>query len=115
MMKNYLLLPACLAISACGGITEAVVHHTSPNGKVAITVSGKRGNIMEAFRTVIALTAYDFKEGKLIFDIFADDLKDENVTFEWHDNVRCLISITQRDGESRDFNLLATETAVRLS
>lgn len=114
-MKYILYLTTFLLLTACGGKTEAVVNHTSPNGKVSITVAGKRSNTIEAFRTEIAVRAYELSEGKLMFEIYADDLNAENVKFGWSDDTHCTISIEQRDGATRNFALQATANSVQLA
>lgn len=114
-MKYIFHFIIIVLLSSCGGKTEAVVNHTSPNGKVNITVTGKRSNTIEAFRTEIAVKAYELSEGKLIFEIYADDLSGENVKFAWTDDTHCTINIEQRDGATRNFALLATESSVQLA
>lgn len=114
-MKHIFHFTILLLLASCGGKTEAVVNHTSPNGKVNITVTGKRSNTIEAFRTEIAVKAYELSEGKLMFEIYADDLNTENVMFTWSDDTHCTISIEQRDGATRNFALQATANSVQLA
>lgn len=59
--------------------------------------------------------AYDFKEGKLIFEIVADDLNNENVQFKWTDDNNCIITIEERDKHVRSFQLIASDSQVQLA
>ena len=71
-MKNVLLsfTVICLVIiSSCNGKTSAIVENVSANGKAKIKITATRSNVMEPFKTEISVKAYNFKEGKLIFEI----------------------------------------------
>jgi hypothetical protein len=78
-------------------------------------VEGKRSNVFDPFKTKISVTAYGFKEGKLLFEIMAGDLNNENVKFIWEDDNHCLITIEERDKHVRSFRLLASENQVQLA
>lgn len=118
MKKHFLAAITCLilfSITACNGKTSALVENASANGKVKIKITAKRNGALEPFKVDMAVTAYDFKQGKLLFEIAADDLNQENVKFNWTDDNTCTISITERDNHVRNFQLLASENQVQLA
>ncbi|HWB63454.1 MAG TPA: hypothetical protein VG603_08090, partial [Chitinophagales bacterium] len=84
------------------------------NQKVHITITGTRPTAVDAWKVLIAVKAYDFKEGRLQFEIYADDLTEQNVKFDWKDDRHCLITITQREGKPRSFQLIADSQQVQL-
>ena len=110
-----MLMLSLFCLMACNGKTEASVSSHSTNDKVVVKVEGKRSNLLDPFSTQIAVKAYDFKEGKLLLEIMADDLNDSNVHFKWLDDNNCLITIEQRDKSVRTFRLIADENQVQLA
>ncbi len=59
--------------------------------------------------------AYSFKEGKLAFEIYAKDLTDENVSFDWKDDTHCTIIFKQQDNTERKFELIASSEQLQLA
>lgn len=112
---RLLVFALLVTLVSCNGKTSATLQNTSPNGKAAITITANRSNVLDAFKTVITVKAYDFKEGKLQFEIAADDLNNENVKFRWIDDNNCVITIEERDKHVRSFQLIASETQVQLA
>jgi hypothetical protein len=110
-----LLIIIALTTFSCNDKTSASIENTSPNGQVKVKVQGQRSNVLDAFKTEISVTAYDFKEGKLIFNIMAGDLNAENVKFNWQDDNNCIITIEERDKHVRSFKLIANEMQVQLA
>ena len=117
-MKNILAIFSLIAIvsfSGCNGKTSALVENTSANGKVKVKISAIRGSTLDPFKTEIAVKAYDFKEGKLLLEVIASDLNNENVKFKWKDDNNCVITIEENDKHLRSFQLIASETQVQLA
>jgi hypothetical protein len=117
-MKNllgFLLIAIIVSFSSCNSKTSATVENTSPNGKVKVKVEGKRSNVLDAFKAEISVKAYSFKEGKLLFEIMAGDLNNENVKFVWEDESHCLITIEEQDKHVRSFKLIADANQVQLA
>lgn len=104
-----------LFLAACNGKTEALLEHTHDNGKVKVTIKGKRVSSVEPWKVDMAVKAYNFKEGNLIFEIYAEDLNSENVSFTWADDSRCDIVFTQQDGAKRTFRLLASPQQMQMA
>jgi hypothetical protein len=115
MKPLFVLFLIAVSISSCNDKTSATVESTSSNGKVKVKVEGKRSNVFDAFKTEITVSAYNFKNGKLIFEIMAGDLNKENVKFNWQDDNNCLITIEERDKHVRSFQLIANETQIQLA
>jgi hypothetical protein len=98
---------------SCNGKTAAKLENTSPNQKVHTTVTGTRSSSVDPWKVVIDVKAFDFQKGQLKFEIYADDLTDQNVQFSWKDDETCLITFTERD-DKRVFQLLANANQVQL-
>lgn len=109
------ILLSILVLASCNGKTSAALENTSPNGKAVIKITASRSNVFDAFKTEMTVKAYDFKEGKLLMEITADDLNNENVKFRWLDDNNCIITIEERDKHVRSFQLIASDTQVQLA
>jgi len=110
-----LLLILFASLASCSGKTEATIENTSPNGKAHITITGKRASIADGFKVDMKVKAYDFKEGLLSFEIYADDLTAENVRFDWVDDNNCDITFDQIDNTQRSFHLIASPSQVQMA
>ncbi|HLP51007.1 MAG TPA: hypothetical protein VK154_09010 [Chitinophagales bacterium] len=116
-MKNFFPLLAIVVmvfISSCNGKTSAALENTSPNGQVHIKLTASRSSALDAFKTEMTVKAYDFKEGKLLFEVMAGDLTNENVKFDWKDDNNCIITIEEQDKHLRTFQLIASNNQVQL-
>ena len=111
---TILLLSVILFFSSCNGKTSALVENTSANGKVKIKISAKRNSSLDPFKTEITVKAYDFKEGKLLLEVVAADLNNENVKFNWTDENNCHITIEETDKHVRSFQLMASPSQFQL-
>ena len=108
-MKIHYLLMIVLIVSFSGcGKTAAKMEHTSPNGKVKLTLTGNRMTGLEAWQVEMKVKAYNFKEDQLAFEVYADDLNDQTVLFNWTDEEHCSITFKQRDGADKKFSLTAS-------
>lgn len=117
-MKNtfyILLLVATTILSACSGRKEASLENTSPNGKAHIRITGKRASVADGWKVDMKVKAYDFKEGLLSFEIYADDLTPETVKFDWVDNNNCNITYEEIDHAERRFHLIASPNQVQMA
>lgn len=115
-MKLYHLAIVCIItlFTACNGKTVALIEHTSPNGKAKLTINAKRATTVDAWQVSMKVKAYDFKEGQLAFEAYADDISNETVKFEWIDDNNCLITFTLRDDTQRKFQLTASPSQVQM-
>lgn len=104
-----------LILASCEGKTEAALSKASPNGKVKITIEAKRISTIEPWKVDMKVKAYDFKEGKLSFEIYAKDLSDENVTFDWKDDTHCTIIFEEQDNTKRKFELIASPEQLQMA
>ena len=87
------------------GKTSSTVEHTSPNGKVKLTVVGNRSTSLDSWQVELKVNAYEFKEDQLSFEIYASDLNSETVLFNWSDEQHCTIIFKQSDNTDRKFSL----------
>jgi hypothetical protein len=116
-MKRFSLITPVLFILflySCNDKKAAVFENLSPNKKVQIKVVANRPSAVDAWKVEIKVKAYDFKEGYLAFEVYAGDLNDQNVKFDWKDDRNCIITVEQRDGEPRKFQLIADANQVQL-
>ncbi|MFM9943926.1 MAG: hypothetical protein ACKVQB_01705 [Bacteroidia bacterium] len=104
-----------IALVSCGGKTVALIKKESPNGKVKITIEAKRVSSIESWKVDLKVKAFNFKEGKLEFEIYAEDLNDDSVTFDWKDEGHCIIIFKQQDNTERKFELLASSEQLQLA
>lgn len=112
---SLLLMAVILFLSSCNGKTAALIENTSANGKVKIKISANRDTSLDPFKTEITVKAYDFKEGKLLLEVIASDLNNENVKFNWTDENNCLITIEETDKHVRSFQLIASPSQFQLA
>ena len=106
-LVSAIFLFIVLLLSSCNGKTTANVVNTSPNQKVITNVSATRSTSVDPWKVVLKVKAYTFKEGKLEFEIYANDITDQNVKFNWQDDKNCIITFEQREDKPRTFQLIA--------
>ena len=104
-----------LLLCSCAGKTSASLLNNSPNQKVKVSITAKRSSSVDPWNVLLGVKAYDFKEGKLEFEIYAADLNDQNVKFDWRDDRNCLITFQQQDGTPRKFQLIADDSQVQVA
>jgi hypothetical protein len=112
---RYFSILFLLFLAACNGKTSALLEETHDNGKVKITVKGERLTSVEPWKVNLTVKAYNFKEGSLIFEIYAEDLNAETVSFNWLDETNCQIIFTQQDGVKRTFHLIASPNQMQMA
>jgi len=110
-----LFMSVLLVMSGCSGKTETALEHKAPNGKVVINIIAKRTTTVESWKVDMNVKAYEFKPGKLSFEIYAKDLTEENVKFNWVDEKHCHITFTQQDNTERKFELIATSEQLQMA
>ncbi len=115
-MKNIyiFLVIGLLALGSCGGKTNALYSNVYSKGKVKITITGKRATSIEAWKVEMKVKAYDFKEGKLAFEIYADDLNAETVSITWKDKHHAEIQFKLQDHTTRKFELIASPEQLQM-
>ncbi len=117
-MKNPLTIISVLFIlflSSCNQKTAGTIVNQSPDKNVTVTINATRPTAVDAWNVVIKVKAYSFKEGKLAFEVYADDLNDQNVKFDWSDNSNCVITVPVRDDKPRRFQLIANQDQVQVA
>jgi len=110
-----LCVSVMFVLYGCSGKTETALEHKAPNGKVVINITAKRTTSVESWKVDMNVKAYDFKPGKLSFEIYAADLTTENVKFDWVDDKHCHISFTQQDNTVRKFELIASAEQLQMA
>jgi len=100
---------------SCNGKTNASLQHTSPNAKVKINIIASRATSIESWKVEMKVKAYNFKEEQLAFEIYADDLNTETVSFNWTDEHHCSIIFKQSDGAEKKFSLTASAEELEMA
>ena len=111
MNKLIPVLAILFLLSSCGEPKTVTLIKTSSDGKTKVTITGKK-EAMGPFNTVLTVKSGDIPEGSLIFEVYADDLNDKNVRFDWADAQHAVITFTQRDNTQRLFRLSVSDTQV---
>ena len=117
-MKPFLpiiIISIAVVLFSCSGKKTAEIESTSANGEVKVKIEGKRSVPFDPFKTEITVKAYNFKEGKLLFEITASDLNEQNVKFNWEEETNCVITIEESDKRVRTFKLIANENQMQLA
>jgi hypothetical protein len=94
---------------------EKIIANNSPEKHVKVELIGKKVMMGDPWKCELKVKAYDFKEGSLIFEVYADDLNDTNIKFDWADENKCTITIIQNDDEKRVFQLIANQNQVQVA
>jgi len=120
MYKHHLLLLlvaflSSFALTSCDQKKTAGLQKTFQQGMVEVTVDGKRANVLSPFITVIRVKAYGQSGESGEFELYVNDLSDENIAFTWSDDATCLITFTERDGAKKGFTLTASPGVLALT
>ena len=115
MKKLIPFLALLFILTSCNEKNEVSLTKTSADGKTTVKVYGKRSSSLEPFKVTTTVKSGDIPEGSLIFEIFASDLNDSNVRFDWSDSRNAVITFTQKDGELKIFRLTISDTNVILA
>jgi hypothetical protein len=117
-MKEIIIITSVtivLFLSACNQKTTGTIVNQSPDKNVTVTINAKRPSVVDAWSVMIKVKAYSFAEGKLAFEVYSDDLTEQNVKFDWQDNNNCIITFPVRDDKPRRFQLIANQDQVQLA
>ena len=110
---NFFFIILLFGFYGCGK-TSSKVEHTSPNGKVKLTVVGNRSTSLDSWQVELKVNAYSFKEDQLSFEIYASDLNNETVLFYWNDEEHCTIIFKLTDNTERKFSLTVSSEHLEL-
>ncbi|GAL87453.1 hypothetical protein MYP_4683 [Sporocytophaga myxococcoides] len=78
------------------------IYSSSPDGSLSIFISGIKPNLVDPFTVRFGLKGMEFSEAPSA-EIYATDLNEKTVNFEWETNQRCLIRFKQQDGKLKSF------------
>ena len=96
-IKALIVILFMALFSSCSEEVSEPLESVSKDGKMSISVIGKRYSSFDPFMVEVKATL-DESEFPVSLEIQADALTSENVRFEWRNNRGCTVSITQRDG-----------------
>ncbi|MFN8285894.1 MAG: hypothetical protein U0V74_04025 [Chitinophagales bacterium] len=112
----YILVLAMVVLSGCGGKTSAKLETTSSDGKTNLTIDFTRPTIADAWTADMKVKAYQWKEGSLhVAELYADDINNQTVLFDWTDTNHCTITFKLRDNTERKFQLIASPEQLQLA
>ena len=104
----------CLLVS-CGQPKSVSLVKESADHKTKVTIIGKKDSSADPFHVTMSVKSGDIPEGSLLFEVYADDISDKNIRFDWSDSQHAIITFTQSDGEVRIFSLAVSDTNVILA
>jgi hypothetical protein len=110
---TMLIFWAALVCTSCNQKTSTTIENTSPDGKVHTVITGNRATVVDPWIVALNVKAYNQK-GDLKFEIYADDLTDKNVQFNWQDGQTCLITFAERD-DKKVFQMLVNPKQLQLA
>ncbi len=96
-------------LSSCGSTQTQELVSQSSDKSGQIKVSGARSSSFDPFKTNIIIIGYN-QSDTLMTEIYAKDLTNENVTFNWSDNSSCVLTFTQQDNSQRIMDVKFAET-----
>lgn len=98
-----------VALSSCGGAKTAKLEKKSPNGQVTVTINATTVGMLEPWRVTMETQGYSQAKGQVAFEVYAKELDDATVSFDWQSDDDALITFAQQDGTKRIFQLQASE------
>lgn len=96
-IKTLIIILFMAVFSSCSEEVSEPLDSVSKDGKMTVTVIGKRYTSFDPFMVEVK-AILDGSEFPVSLEIQADALTSENVSFKWKNNRACIVSITQRDG-----------------
>jgi len=93
--------------TACFEPKTALVEHTHAAGNVKVWVEGKKEEMVGPWKVTMRFKVYNFEQSKIDVEIYADEISETTVKFNWTDETNCIISFTESDGKERKFKLIA--------
>ncbi|HEY0261503.1 MAG TPA: hypothetical protein VGB95_00640 [Chitinophagales bacterium] len=112
-MKTIYAMFILMLLASCGQ-KKIVLENESPNKQVNVTLNAEKSGI-SPWQCEMKVKAYSFKEGSLKFEIYAEEMNNTTVRFDWKDDANCIISITETDGKARNFQLIASPNQVQMA
>ncbi|HEY8400753.1 MAG TPA: hypothetical protein VIK89_05795 [Cytophagaceae bacterium] len=98
LINCFLLLSVFVMVSCTEKITE--MSSVSPDGRHTLVITGKKPNFADPWQVIFQKKGKEAAEAPMT-EIYAGDLNDKNVTFEWIDNVTVKIHFLQQDDTER--------------
>lgn len=96
---NYLIL-FVVSIFVFSGCSPEDSTLSSSKGELDITVSAKRYVVGDPWLVSVELSMVGLdKPAKAEREIMAEEISEKNVTFDWKDEMTCIVKIEQRNGE----------------
>jgi hypothetical protein len=119
-MKKFILLTnkiiagmlLTILLFSCAMKKTAELSSASPDGNSTITISGTK-NFGDPWQAAIKINAFK-QDRQVSTEIYADDLNEKNIKFNWTDNNHCIITINQQDDTKRTFVVEASEDKIGL-
>jgi hypothetical protein len=78
---------------------QAEISSTSPDGTTKITITGNK-SFMEPWDLTIAIEGKE-KKDDLKTQMYADEINNKNIIFNWQDNQSCTITFIEQDDTQR--------------
>jgi len=102
-MKNSIIfIFVIVLLAACGSKKSGEIVSKSADGNAQITVSGTKNSFVDPWQTTIKISGYN-NSSEAQTEIYAGDLNNDNIIFQWENNNVCKVTIKQQDNTSRTF------------
>ncbi|HVD99371.1 MAG TPA: hypothetical protein VNB90_14275 [Cytophagaceae bacterium] len=93
---------------SCSGTKTQELISKSSDQKAQIKVSGFRAIAFDPFQATIIIDGFG-QSDTLVTEIYAKDLSNETVKFDWVDEANCTLSFVQQDDSKRTMQVRFSE------
>lgn len=93
---------------SCGSTKTQELVSESADKSSQIKISGNRGTSFDPFQASIIINGFG-QSDTLMTEIYATDLNNETVKFDWKDNTTCLLTFIQQDDSKRSMTVTFSE------
>ena len=101
----YLLCLVSFGIlSSCGATKTKELVSLSSDKSNTVKISGSRVTSLDPFKAQIIFNGYN-QSDTLETEIYAKDLNDQTVLFNWTDNSMCTVTFIQQDDSKRSMGI----------
>jgi hypothetical protein len=113
-MKKSVIILLFIGLVSCIKPKTAQVEHTYANGNIKIRIEGLKDELVGPWKVTMRFKVYGFEESKMEVKIYADEISDKTVSFNWQTPTECIISFKQSDDKTREFKLTASPNTLEI-